>query len=199
VRGDAHFVASLAMVGPLAYLALPGEPTSAALLAVAVAACATLPDVDAPGSPASKALGYLLGRRTARAFSRGMWDAGLHRSGWTHSVVACLVWPLLLLALPAYALGVRGEPLVLLYAVPAGGCLLHVLQDWWPWGSVSGVPLLAWLPLPSRLRRRRWKCRLGPRRPRSAWVRPPRRGAPRGPGATRSRGRAGSGAGWGHR
>jgi membrane-bound metal-dependent hydrolase YbcI (DUF457 family) len=148
VNGAAHFRLSAVLAAPVA-LALTRDPAAALGVSLAVGFAALLPDLDHRWALASRPL---------RAVGlSGVLQAHIgHRSVLTHSLAACAGWALWWLVL-ALALGLPWPlPLWAGGVVLAGGWL-HVAEDWVPWGSRAGVPLL-W-----PLSRRRLKFR-----PRSA-------------------------------
>lgn len=133
MKGADHFRLSAALALPAA-LALTGDPPLAGALALAVGACALLPDLDHRWALASRPL-------RAVGLSGVLQRHIGHRSVLTHSLAACAGWAAWWLLL-AWAVGAPWPwPLVAGAVVLAGGWL-HVLQDWLPWGSRSGVPLL---------------------------------------------------------
>jgi membrane-bound metal-dependent hydrolase YbcI (DUF457 family) len=142
VRGTAHFRLSAVLAAPVAF-ALTRDPAAAVGVSLAVGAAALLPDLDHRWALASRPL---------RALGlSGVLQAHIgHRSVLTHSLLACAGWALWWLLL-ALALGLPWPlPLWAGGVVLAGG-VLHVLEDWVPWGSRAGVPV-AW-----PLSRRRYK------------------------------------------
>jgi membrane-bound metal-dependent hydrolase YbcI (DUF457 family) len=147
MRGVFHFALSGAVAFAVAD-AVTRDPPTAGGLALCVGLASLLPDLDSPGTAA----GLLRVRRAVRAANR----AGLqHRSGWTHSLAACALWPALI-AWVLLAAGATATWSLQVGAVLAVGGLLHLAGDWLPLGSRSGVPLL-W-----PLTRRRYKLQLRP-------------------------------------
>lgn len=143
MRGTAHLVLTATAVGPVAYAVTRDGPTTAGLT-LGVALASLLPDLDHPASLAAGLLRVRGGAARWRANHR-------HRSGWTHSLLACLAWPLLIAVLAGGPAGLPWRWCLALYGVLVAGGLLHVLEDALPWGSRSGVPLLA------PLSHRQWK------------------------------------------
>lgn len=141
MRGIAHAALTAAIVFPVVNLVTRDAPLTLGLTA-GVALASLLPDLD---HPASSAAGVL----HVRGLSEAWMARQRHRSGWTHSLLACLLWPVV-------AAGVAWIWLPLaaclwLAGILAAGGLFHVLEDWIPLGSKSGVPLF-W-----PVSRRQWK------------------------------------------
>jgi membrane-bound metal-dependent hydrolase YbcI (DUF457 family) len=136
VRGTAHLLLTASVVAPVAY-AITRDNVTTLGLTIGIALASTLPDLDHPASLASGLLNVRGGAARWAAQHR-------HRSGWTHSLLACLAWPALL------ALIACGGPTAApwqwfpwIFGVLAAGGLLHLLEDMLPWCSRSGIPLFA--------------------------------------------------------
>jgi membrane-bound metal-dependent hydrolase YbcI (DUF457 family) len=167
VRGSVHFLLSSAFSYPICW-AVTRSPETALPLALAVGCASLLPDLDH-------------GAGLAAGILRVRWLSGLvqatvgHRSGWTHSAPACLVWALLWGVLAGVLTAPGGQEASLSWAggtclVVLGGGLLHVLADAC---TPAGCPLLA----PFSRRRVRFRLRPGrrSRRPPSPSPSPSRR------------------------
>jgi membrane-bound metal-dependent hydrolase YbcI (DUF457 family) len=157
VRGSVHFLLSSALSYPVCHV-ITRSPESAVPLALAVGAASLLNDLD---HGASLGAGLL----------RLRWLSGLvqatvgHRSGYSHSITATVVWAALWATVAGALVSPAGEEPTLraagvVFAVILSGGLLHVFGDWLPIGSKAGVPAL-W-PFSRRL----YKLRLSGRRPR---------------------------------
>jgi membrane-bound metal-dependent hydrolase YbcI (DUF457 family) len=112
------------------------DARAAAVLGLGVGVASLLPDVDSPGSTVA---GWTRARWLVRLTTR----RGIlrHRSPLTHSLLACVVWPLLVAGALLVA-GVAPAGAATVAAVLGVGGALHLLEDALPLGSRAGVPLL---------------------------------------------------------
>lgn len=151
MNGTGHFLCTAAIVAPISYAVSHGDTATVVGLTFTIGLAALLPDLD---HPASTAAGFL----RVRALS-SLWGAHhRHRSGWTHSLLACLGWPLLIAVVLGLFASFPVRGCLIVAGILAAGGLAHLFEDWIPLGSKSGVPLFA------PFSKRQWK--LGRRRAR---------------------------------
>jgi ABC-type branched-subunit amino acid transport system permease subunit len=159
VRGRDHLLLSAALTAPIAYL-ITRSPETTTALALAVGAAALLPDLD---HGASMGAGLL----RVRWLSRLAQSTVGHRGPASHSLAACVAWAVVWGFATAVVLAPAGQAPSLraagvVFGVVLAGSAAHVVEDWLPIGSRSGVPIL-W-----PMRKERLKFRLHPARCRRA-------------------------------